>query len=138
MSATGGAFGERTAKLVALEIAALWAKAKENDADSEEVAEAVAVDGVDPKLIAEPAADKAKGKGKKKTGKKLIDSDPTLVLFLFSDAEWNQALKVAEKRARGEIEAIKLSDFLTGSDTSAHVGRGRCPVGPHVGAEPHV
>ena len=111
MSSEGGNQKEATATRVAREIAALWkkAQAKKDDAKTE--------DGESKTEVgAKAEEDKA---AKKKPAKKEADTDPTQVLFLFSDKEWANALDIAEKRAKDEIKELALSDFLSDSDTTA-------------------
>ncbi len=115
---TDAGVAEARAKDVAFEIAALWAKAKEKAGDEPEEGQAAASEPADTKTSEPTKADNNKGKKKRKSAKAPA-TDPTQVLFLFSDSEWTKALQVATRRARGEMTELKLSDFLSDSDTTA-------------------
>lgn len=74
--------------------------------------------GIDEKA-SKTAAKAVSGLWKKE--KKGEGGDDAGVLFLFSRNEFDTAIAVAEKLARGDIEKIELSDFLTAEDQSVDV-----------------
>ncbi|MEZ5816625.1 MAG: type I-E CRISPR-associated protein Cas7/Cse4/CasC [Hyphomicrobiaceae bacterium] len=106
---------EKDAKKVAFEIAARWAKAQDaaDDAPDGEGAASGEADASSAEATAE-----TKGK-KKAASKKAKATEPTQVLFLFSDSEWKKVLAVAEELVLKKRKDVALSDFLDGNATTA-------------------